>query len=65
MCSNSVITEGNCLATVNPKLAKEWCYELNGDLAPEKVQSGGKREVWWKCPICLNRWKAQLYQRNN
>ena len=37
----------NDLATVNPRLAKEWNYEKNGDLRPEDVTYGSDRKVWW------------------
>ena len=63
-CSNSKLTEQNCLANVNPVLSKEWCYELNGELTPKEVQAGGKRSVWWECHKCSFKWKAQLYERN-
>lgn len=63
-CSNHVLTEENCLSNKNSNLAKEWCYELNDELTPEKVQAGSKRVVWWECPACGYRWQAQIYQRN-
>jgi very-short-patch-repair endonuclease len=52
------------LAWVNSDIAKEWCYELNGDLTPDKVFANGRAEVWWECKTCGYRWKATVYSRN-
>ena len=32
-----------------PQLLKDWDYEKNGNLIPEKVFSKSKIKVWWKC----------------
>ena len=40
----------NCLATVNPELAKEWHPTKNGSLTPFDVSVGMKGiKAWWKC----------------
>ena len=39
----------NDLLTLNPELAKEWNYEKNGDLTPDKVKTNSTYKVWWKC----------------
>lgn len=49
ICSNREVVESNCLATLNPKLAKEWHPTKNGLLSPEKVTPASARKVWWKC----------------
>ena len=50
-CSNRKLLKGyNDLATVNPKIAKEWNYEKNSDLKPSDVINGARKKVWWKCP---------------
>lgn len=63
-CSNHLLTKENCLANKNSELAKDWCYELNGEHTPDNVQAGGKLTVWWECHACGHRWQAQIYQRN-
>ena len=48
-CSNQKTCYNNCLATVNPKLAKEWHPTKNGNLTPYDVTPGSGQKVWWKC----------------
>jgi hypothetical protein len=49
VCSSSVIVRSNCLATLDPDVAKEWHPTKNGKLTPWKVSKGGTQKVWWKC----------------
>lgn len=53
----------NSLATQNPKLAKEWNQELNGNLTPENVTCGSNLKVWWK-GTCGHTWNASIRNRN-
>lgn len=47
--SNQRIWPGfNDLKTTFPDLAKEWCYEKNGDLKPESFMPNSRKNVWWK-----------------
>jgi hypothetical protein len=46
-----------------PDLAKEWDYELNGDLRPEQILCNSKYKVWWKCDK-NHSWDAYIYSRN-
>ena len=39
----------NSLSIINPKLAKEWNYEKNGNLKPTMFTCGSNEKVWWKC----------------
>lgn len=39
----------NDLATLYPKLMKEWDFAKNGDLQPDQLLPGSSRKVWWKC----------------
>lgn len=41
----------NDLATINPRLAKEWHPTKNHDLSPFDVTSGSGKKVWWLCPL--------------
>ena len=63
-CSgNQVIVGHNDLATVNPKLLKEWNYEKNGNLKPFMVASNSSKKVWWKCNKG-HEWQAVISSRN-
>lgn len=64
-CSNEVLFEDNCLATVNPKLAKEFCNWKNGKLTARDIQAGTKAEVWWECNKCGYIYKAAVTERNS
>jgi len=63
-CSNSKLLEGyNDLLTKNPKLAKEWNYEKNGDLKPNNFFPNSHRKVWWKCKEG-HEYEANILDRN-
>ena len=49
ICSSRKVVNSNCLATVNPALAKEWHPTKNLQLTPSQVTSGSRRKVWWLC----------------
>ena len=53
----------NDLASINPKLVKEWDYEKNGTLRPEEVIAGSHKEVWWLCEN-NHSWKRSIKDRN-
>lgn len=48
-CSGHEVGISNCLATKNPKLAKEWHLTKNGKLTPWDVTCGIDLIVWWQC----------------
>ena len=52
----------NDLATTDPQIAAEWCYELNKDITPNQVHRNSKQYFWWKCPHG-HMWKAKVYER--
>ena len=58
------IEKENSLLYTNPKLAKEWNYEKNGNLRPEYVLANSGKKVWWKCSKG-HEWQASIYSRNN
>ena len=63
-CTGKKVLKGfNDLATVNPKFAKEWDYEKNGDLKPTMVSVGSSKKVWWKCKKGHN-WYSSVATRN-
>ncbi|MDE7182465.1 MAG: DUF2726 domain-containing protein [Clostridia bacterium] len=50
-CANAIAVSGvNDLATTHPELAKEWDYEKNINLIPQKVTHGSGKKVYWLCP---------------
>ena len=49
-CDGQRVIKGyNDITTLNPRLAKEWNYEKNGNLTPEDFMVGSSKKVWWKC----------------
>lgn len=48
-CLGRKVSVTNSLATRYPEIAKEWCYEKNGDLTPDKITYGSNKDVWWRC----------------
>ena len=59
-----VLTGFNDLATINPELAEEWNYNLNGNLKPQDVFPRSKAKVWWKCKTCDYEWEAVIGSRD-
>ena len=47
--SLSKVRLNNSLQEKFPQVAKEWNYERNGTLTPDKINFGSNRKVWWKC----------------
>ena len=49
-CSNKVLIKGkNDLESMYPEIAKEWDFDKNGDLTPDKVTFKYCKYVWWIC----------------
>lgn len=49
-CAGNILIQGvNDISTKVPHLVKEWDYEKNSPLLPEKVAAGSGRKVWWRC----------------
>jgi len=64
-CSGRYAVKGeNDLQTVNPVLAKEWNYEKNGNLIPERFLANSHKKVWWKCNKG-HEWQATIDSRNS
>lgn len=62
--SNKRACDDNCLATINPELAKEWHLTKNGNLTPRDVVQHSNKKVWWKCKKCNFDWQAKIVDRN-
>ena len=50
------------LATLFPEVIKEWHFEKNAPLRPEKFTKGSHKKVWWKCSEG-HEWEAQIKSR--
>ena len=62
-CNGARILKGfNDLVTVDPELAKEWCYEKN-TISPESVSPNSHKKVFWKCKNG-HVWEAQIKSRH-
>jgi hypothetical protein len=62
-CTGRRVGISNCLATVKPDLAKEWCYSKNGTLTPYEVTKMSNTSVYWECAH-NHIWKAQISNRS-
>jgi DNA-directed RNA polymerase subunit RPC12/RpoP len=62
-CSGRRVFEDNCLATVNPRLAKEWHPTENGELTPKDVMPMSHERVWWQCDKG-HAWQARIADRS-
>ncbi len=52
----------NSIISLNPEIAKEWNYEKNYPLTPDKVLCGSNQIVWWKCEKG-HEWRASVNNR--
>lgn len=49
-CAGKQVSVTNCLATLYPRLAKQWHPTKNSDLTPRDVVGQSNTPLWWKCP---------------
>ncbi|MEK4503744.1 zinc-ribbon domain-containing protein [Bacillus sp. FSL R12-0069] len=61
-CSNKKVCIDNCLATLNPELAKQWHPTKNGTLTPYDVVVGSYTKAWWMCEEG-HEWETKVYRR--
>lgn len=54
----------NSLAYHNPPFLKEWNYQLNGKVTPDKVALNSNRKYYWTCPICGHNYLSYPSNRN-
>ena len=48
-CSGKRLTKERSLATVDPKLAREWHPTKNKDQTPETIFANSNKKFWWQC----------------
>lgn len=64
VCEGRQVTLSNCLATKNPKIAKEWHPTKNGNLTPYDVSENSNKKVWWRCSKNItHEWKIKINAR--
>lgn len=61
---SSLLKEKGSLSQNNPELLKEWDYNRNISIDPNKILSGCNKSAWWKCSKCGNTWKASIANRS-
>lgn len=54
----------NSLAYHNPPFLKEWNYQLNGLVTPDKVALNSNRKYYWTCTICGHTYLSRVNSRN-
>ena len=54
----------NDLATIHPKLAKEWHPSLNGKLTPKMFTQGSGHRTYWICNKNQHVWRATIKDRH-
>lgn len=65
VCAGRKVLKGyNDLFTTNPELEKEWDFEKNTNISPEKISKGKHLKVWWKCSVCGHEWDAYVFNRS-
>ncbi len=47
----------------NKELMKEWDWEKNKDLDPNKLTVGSNKKVWWKCKKYGHNWSSKIANR--
>ena len=64
-CTGNKVQEGlNDLATLYPRIAKEWSAR-NYPLEPSEVTAKANRIVWWECSKCRQEWQARIADRTD
>ena len=59
------VTYEQSLQFKNPPFLKEWNYQLNGAVTPDKVALNSPRKYYWTCSICDHTYLATPNNRNN
>ena len=62
-CTNRTVLAGyNDLETMDPAVADQWAWDLNGMLTPRMVTKGSRKKIWWRCEQG-HVWRAAIYSR--
>mgnify|MGYP006076499191 CR=1 FL=1 len=64
-CQGKRVSQSNCLAVINPNLAKQWHPTKNGNLSPYNITIGSDKKIWWKCEEGEDHeYQAPMYKRS-
>jgi len=61
-CTNRLVSETNCLATLNPKAAREFHPAKNKPATPRTVIATSLKRYWWQCKNG-HIWQQRPYDR--
>jgi len=61
-CANKKVCKDNCLASLYPKIAKEWHPIKNGEVSPNNIVAGTGKIYWWICNK-QHEWRARAVER--
>lgn len=62
-CEGSEVTHDNSLLTLYPSIAKEWHYQKNGMITPDKIHGRSNKKVYWICPNCNSSYDKIVNER--
>jgi hypothetical protein len=65
---SSIPVPGKSLKDVCPEIAKQWNYEINGELYPENVTPFSNKKVSWICDkgkLCKHVWSSKISDMTN
>jgi hypothetical protein len=62
-CRGLKVNISNSLVTLRPDLCKEWDYEKNIEISPDKITMRSSRIVWWKCNNGHS-WESSIVNRS-
>jgi|TARA_B110000483_G_scaffold241059_1_gene323090 hypothetical protein len=61
-CSGRYATKESNLKILYANLMKEWDFDLNKEIKPEKLRPGSAKKAWWKCKHGHS-WKTAVSNR--
>jgi Probable Zinc-ribbon domain len=64
-CAGKKINETNCLATINPDLARQWHPTENGEITPHDIAPSSHFLAKWICDDCKSIFTATVANRSN
>ena len=63
-CANRAVSVTNSLASLAPKITREWHAKKNGALVPTRIVARSHRSVWWRCTSDRSHvWRARINNR--
>jgi hypothetical protein len=62
-CSHRFASRAFCLASIAPRLARQWHPTRNGKLTPYDVTPKSRKTVWWQC-AAGHAWAAAVNDRH-